>query len=415
MDIISPDIKKDLVHNYIYNVLDGAFFGFAIGFASFSAVIPLFVARMTDSSILIGLISGIHTMGWQLPQLLFARHTSQLTRYKPTVVWLTIQERLPFLGLALIAWSLPYIGNTAALVLTYVMLIWQGLGAGFTANPWQNMIGKVFPPNYVATFYGMQSAAANLLSSGGAITAGYLLERLPYPNNFAACFLIACVWMIVSWLAINQTRESPHTITDEMRNPPNLWSGTLAILRKDKTFTWFLIFKMTSQFSSMAFAFYTVYANKALGMGIAEVGILSSVLMITQVISNPILGRIADRWSRKAMLVAGGFAAMLSAMLALIAPTKTLMYPAIILAGIANTSFWVIAMAFVLEFGNDLERPMYVGMANTLIAPATIIAPIIGGWLADLGGYHSMFAFAASAGLVTGLGFLFAVHDQRRP
>ena len=63
----------------------------------------------------------------------------------------TINERVPFLFLALIAWSLPEIGTTAGLIMTFLALVWQGMGSGLAANAWQNMIGKVIPPDFLAT------------------------------------------------------------------------------------------------------------------------------------------------------------------------------------------------------------------------------------------------------------------------
>ena len=112
---------KNLKINYIANLLDGGFFGFAIGFASFTAIIPLFVSTMTNSALLIGLIPAIHNMGWQLPQLLTANKISKLPRFKPFVMAMTIHERVPFLGLVLVAWFSPVIGNPTALVLTFLM------------------------------------------------------------------------------------------------------------------------------------------------------------------------------------------------------------------------------------------------------------------------------------------------------
>ena len=37
----------------------------------------------------------------------------------------------------------------------------------------------------------------------------------------------------------------------------------------------------------------------------------------------------------------------------------------------------------LLEFGEEEDRPAYIGLANTLIAPFTFLAPVLGGWLAD--------------------------------
>ena len=46
-------------------------------------------------------------VGWQLPQVFTAHRVSQQKRYKPMVMFFTIHERLPFLGLAIVAWFIP--------------------------------------------------------------------------------------------------------------------------------------------------------------------------------------------------------------------------------------------------------------------------------------------------------------------
>src|SRR5512141_3146250 len=127
-------IRKHLRYNVIVNLLDGGFFGAGVGFGSFSTILPLFVASMTSSATLIGLVPAIHGTGWLLPQLFTATYTSRLRRYKRTVLLATIHERIPFLGLALVALLLPKIGLQAGLVSMFMLLTWQGLGGGFTAN-----------------------------------------------------------------------------------------------------------------------------------------------------------------------------------------------------------------------------------------------------------------------------------------
>ena len=109
----SQPLPSHLKHNLIVNILDGAFFGLAIGFASYVTVIPLFVNSLTDSATLVGLVPAIHAVGWQLPQLFTAARVTRLRRVKPMVMWMTVQERLPFIGMAIIAWFVPSLEKKA--------------------------------------------------------------------------------------------------------------------------------------------------------------------------------------------------------------------------------------------------------------------------------------------------------------
>jgi predicted MFS family arabinose efflux permease len=252
-----------------------------------------------------------------------------------------------------------------------------------------------------------------LLSSFGAVVAGLLIERQPFPGNYALCFSITFGMMILSYIAIAFTKESEHEITILQSEQPHLLHSIRDILRRDRNFAWFLVGRTAVQFGTMAFSFYTVYATTRLNAGPYAVGILTSVLMISQVVTNLLLGMAADRWSRKGVLELGAVAILLSALIARFAPSIGWMYPAVILAAVANTAFWTISMALVLQFGEEHERPTYIGMSNTLIAPATIVAPLVGGWLADARGYQSTFLVAAAAGLLSTIIMVWFVKDPR--
>ena len=167
----------------------------------------------------------------------------------------------------------------------------------------------------------------------------------------------------------------PHESYFSTREQPPLWHSIREIVKSDPNFNWFLGARTLVQFGTMAFSFYTVYAASHLMAGAYTVGVLTSILMVTQVATNLLLGWLADRWSRKGVLEIGAAAIFLSAIIARFAPNITWMYPVMILTAIANTAFWTISMAMTLEFGGEKDRPTYVGMANSFIAPATIVAP----------------------------------------
>jgi predicted MFS family arabinose efflux permease len=66
-------------------------------------------------------------------------------------------------------------------------------------------------------------------------------------------------------------------------------------------------------------------------------------------------------------------------------------------------------MAMTVQYGTEAERPIYIGLSNTLIAPATILAPLLGGWIADLAGYQTTFMLSAIGGVLTTLLLVFLV------
>ena len=67
-----------------------------------------------------------------------------------------------------------------------------------------------------------------------------------------------------------------------------------------------------------------------------------------------------------------------------------------------------------LKFGTLAERPAYIGLANTLIAPVTILAPLLGGWLADYAGFEYTFVLSAICGVVTAIVLVLTLSGSRR-
>jgi MFS family permease len=406
--------RKYLRHNVWANLLDGGFFGVAIGFASFGTILPLFVASMTGSATLIGLVPAIHATGWLLPQLFTASHTSRLRRYKRTVLMLTIHERVPFLGLALVALVLPKIGLQAGLLLTYLLLVWQGLGGGFAANPWTSLISKIIPPESRGTFFGTQAAVANLCISAAAVGAGYLLDAYDSPFDFVTCFLIACLFFTFSWLSLAQTREPADYDKIIEENEAPFWRGAGRILKRDRNFSWFLAARLVSQFATMGFPFYIVYALRRFEMDTVTAGYLTATLTIAQMAANAGMGWLGDRVGHRLMLVVGAVSALLSSWLAWFAPSLAWFFPIFVLTGFANVSIWTNGMSMTVDFSGEQERPFYIGLAQTLTAPATILAPLIGGWIADTRGFVSTFGWSSILSIVMLAILVFLVKEPRK-
>jgi MFS family permease len=226
--------------------------------------------------------------------------------------------------------------------------------------------------------------------------------------------LIACIFFTFSWIALAFTREpADHAkVIDENQAP--FWHGAGRILKRDRNFTWFLSARILSQFATMGFAFYIVYALRRFHMDALTAGYLTATLTIAQTIANAGMGWLGDRVGHRLMLIVGAGAATLSSLLAWLAPSLAWFFPIFAFSGFANVSIWTNGMTMTVDFSGESERPFYIGLAQTLTAPATIIAPLIGGRIADTQGFGFTFAWSTILSIVMLTILVFLVKEPRR-
>lgn len=403
--------RRDLGFNVAVHTADAAFFGLGLGLASFSAVLPLFLQRYTQSAMVLGSLGSLHLLGWHLPQLATARRVAGLKRYMPMVLAMTTLERLPFLALAALAWSAGRpdgLGPATTTVLVLALIFLIGIGGGLTATPFQAMVGHVIPADRRTLFYGLKAAAANLLVAGGAELAGRYLEAGAKPPRFALCFLGAAAATAVSWAFLALTREAELPAVDRpdpAAAGPGLRGAAGSILRQDRTFRWYLITRSLVQLGHMASGFYTIYAIQRFAAGPLLVARLAAVFALSQTLANPLLGWAADRWGFHGPKRLGIAASAAGALIAAFTPRPDLLYLSMALAGVAVVAMFTFPLAMNVQFGDAATRPVYIGLSSSLTAPAIIGAPLLGGWLADALGFRAGFLLAA-AGALAAMGAL---------
>lgn len=398
LEDVSPR-EKNARFNFTVNLLDGGFFGLALGFASFVSIIPLFLEQFTGSAILIGLIPAIHTLGWQLPQIINANRLSTLRLYKPTLLVTTLFERLPFLALALLAWKSDVLPGHVVLISAFGFLLLQSFAGGLAANPWQSMISKVIPSRVRGSFFGLQGGLANGLSAFGVVLAGLILENFSGSSGFALTFFVAFLAMVVSFLFLNLTRETEHQAlqSEPIHNYPQYLRS---LLSKDPDFVRFIIIRNLLQFANLGINFYALFVLRNFDASPAIIGIMNGVFAATQIFANPLLGWIGDRFGHRFSLLVGSAAASSGTLIALLATTPGWFYLSFALAGIGSVATWTIMITMTLKYGTLANRPAYIGLSNTLTAPSTFLAPLIGGWIADQFGFTLTFIFAIIFGIL---------------
>ena len=137
------------------------------------------------------------------------------------------------------------------------------------------------------------------------------MNYLDYSINFAVCFFLAAFFFTLSWVALAQTRELEDTEKVIPEEKTHFWDDSKKILRKDINFDWFLSARFLSQFATMGFSFYIIYALRDFNMDTVTAGFLTATLTISQTVANIGMGWIGDRTGHRAMLIFGAFAALL--------------------------------------------------------------------------------------------------------
>ena len=414
--MLPQDLRDKLHHNVVVNIFDGSLFGFGIsGLASYVTIIPLFLSFLTESTALIGFVATLFHIGWQVPQLLTSSYVAGLQRYKPMVLAMTLVERVPYFGLALLAIMIPRIGVDAALIVALLLLSVQALGGGFTGNAWQSMISKIMPPHRLGAFFGIQSACVNLFGAGGALLASVILERLDFPESFSLLFTLAGISLLLSFVGLALTYEPkshPRNVAEPVRW--RQFGGRLRqILREDENFRWFLIARGLTALSLTAISFYTIFGIRRFDMSPEFAGILTSVLLVSNTLSSALIGWLGDRWGHRRVLIAANLLTVLGIAIALKASDVSWFYAVFALTGFVNSAQWSAIMTITVQFGSVAERPYYIGMANTFIAPVTIFAPIFGGWLVDAVNFELAFGIFALAGILSVLVYVFPMADPQ--
>lgn len=407
------EIQRNFRWNLIANVLDGAFFWFGINFAASGTILPLYVRRLTDSKLLIGLVATIASAGWYLPQLFTARLVERLPRKKPVVINIGFfAERVPLAGMAASAFLFAARSPARALFTFYLTLAWLNVGAGVVAVAWQEMFAKVIPVQYRGRVFGAASFIGTATGILGATLAASILDRYPFPTNFGLCFFLAFVFILLSWASLALTREPPLTSRKPTHAAADYWRFLPKVLQADRSFALYLVARVVTMLGRLGMGFLTVFAVERWQLADSQAGLFTTAGVIGQAVANLVFGALADRRGHKLVLEISlmlGVAAMIGA---LWAPSLVWMYGVFVAVGSLSAADILSMLGIVMEFTGPEDRPTYMGLANTIPGLFAAVAPMIGGWMVGSTSYSATFVTGA---LLSSLALAILHYGVREP
>jgi MFS family permease len=407
-------LQRYAKRNFWLNVLDGMAFIFGISMVSRYTVLPLFVSRLSSERWLQGLIPALTQVGALLPALFMAPLTASLPRRKPLILAVTIGERLPWLvlGLILLLWpDLPAATLLAIFFTLYAIYMFSG---GFVSIAWQDFISRVIPERRWGTFFGLQFGLGGVLGVAGASIASVILATQPFPQSIGILALICFGAMIPSYFFLAATVEPPQPTAP--RQPMLAFlRGVGPLLRRDHGFRRYLFCRSAISLGLVGHSFVTAAALERFHPSDAEIGVFTAVLLAAQAISHIGSGALADRWGHKQVLELATAIGLLALLLAVLAPSATWFFPIFMLVGTAQAGYQLSGYTMIFSFSTPADRPTYIGVANTALAPMAAFGPLLAGALAERAGYNALFLVLLAIGLAGVLGLHWRVPTPARP
>jgi len=164
----------------------------------------------------------------------------------------------------------------------------------------------------------------------------------------------------------------------------------------------------------MATGFLVVYAVKTWNLPDAGASGYLIALQVGLTLANLFFGFFSDRKGHKMSLEICWLLSALAFGLAILAPSPLWFFLVFFLSGAVSAGTFISGISIVYEFTEAENRPTYIGLANTIPGIMVSVAPLIGGWLAVVVGYRSMFILSAITGVVSWVMLRFVVSEPRK-
>lgn len=391
------------------------------------AVLPVFANTLTDSKLIIGLLSALPGVSWSLLQLVGAAKVLHLPRKKGYLLKTAALGRFPMLLLPALLLFAPAPNKTLILwvmVGCYALLF---LTDGLVSVAWFDIIAKTIPSNLRGRFFG----AMTFLNAVGGVGSGWIVKRvladprLVYPYQYGVLFAFLCAGLAISFVFLLFIREPEGAVASEEVQPLGKLIGQIPMIwKQNPAFRKIMIVSWLMSGGGLAWPFYALYGIKSLSLPIEAGAIFIWAATLGNMAASPIWAWVNDRKGPRAVIVSIVAIRLLTPLLAILIPFLALRHPALTLPGVSQylyalvflvngfygSGFMIGFMNYMLELATEEQRPLFIGLSNTLTAPG-LLAPILGGWLVSLWSYEAVFVFALLFGILA----LFASLGLKEP
>jgi MFS family permease len=394
--VADPDARPpNARYNFILLTLDGLSFWLGMSYFSPTTILPLFVSHLSSSNLLAGAVPAIVSIAWSVPQLLGASVATQVNSRKWYIIYTAIAGRVPLMVMIALIWAFAVDYPTAALVAFFVGFGLFRAISGVNTPVYFDLVGVTIHPRDRGRFIGLNQFLGGGLGALALAAGRNVLDAYPFPDGFVICFVTGLLVSSVSLIWLLNVRE-PAITPVSATGRRQILAGARRILASDRRFRAYLYARALMVVAGMASAFYGIHATRELGASDGDVAVFTSILLAVQNASTLAWGAIANRVRLPNVLMGGTIVGGIASAVALAWPSVAAFAVVFALTGIAMGAVIVVDGALPLTFAEAAgeERSLYVAVTNTILSPVNLIAPLVGGALADATGFGTMYFVA---------------------
>jgi MFS transporter, Spinster family, sphingosine-1-phosphate transporter len=145
----------------------------------------------------------------------------------------------------------------------------------------------------------------------------------------------------------------------------------------------------------------------------AKIGILTSAFFICYMVAAPLIGPLADRYSRKWIMAAGAFVWSAATLLSAVTKTYDELLLRHVIVGIGEATFVAISPAFLADLFPENIRGRVMGFFYLATPVGSALGFIVGGYLGHHYGWRTPFMICGAPGFLLGLALLALKEPER--
>lgn len=145
----------------------------------------------------------------------------------------------------------------------------------------------------------------------------------------------------------------------------------------------------------------------------ADMGLVTTAFFWVYMLAAPLMGPLADRFSRKWIVVSGGVLWSLATLLTAVTHNYTTLLVRHSIVGIGEVSFGILAPTLIADLFPEAKRGRILGVFYLAIPVGTALGYLVGGPIGDAHGWRAPFYLAGAPGLLLALAISFLPEPPR--